>query len=94
MIEAASEAGIDLYLAGHTHGGQLRLPLIGAPNLHPTIRRTTAALYQIGPTTLYVSSGIGMEGLYMPRFPPECPARDRLSSIRGDEISVRVSFSE
>ncbi|MBZ0302359.1 MAG: hypothetical protein K8J31_21615, partial [Anaerolineae bacterium] len=26
----ANEAGIDLYLCGHTHGGQMRLPLIGA----------------------------------------------------------------
>jgi len=77
MIDAASEAGIDLYLAGHTHGGQLRLPWIGAPMvLHPNyFPENDRGLYQIGPTTLYVSSGVGMEGLAMPRFrlnvPPE-----------------------
>jgi hypothetical protein len=77
MVQAASQAGIDLFLAGHTHGGQFRLPLIGAPMaLHPKyFRENDRGLYQIGPTTLYVSSGIGMEGLKMPRFrynvPPE-----------------------
>jgi hypothetical protein len=77
MIKAASEAGIDLFLAGHTHGGQLRLPWIGAPMiLYPAYYpENDRGLYQIGSTTLYVSSGIGMEGLNMPRFrlnvPPE-----------------------
>lgn len=77
MVEAASEAGIDLFLAGHTHGGQFRLPLIGAPMaLHPDYYpQNDRGLYQIGPTTLYVSSGIGLEGLCLPRFrlnvPPE-----------------------
>lgn len=77
MVKAASEAGIDLFLAGHTHGGQLRLPWIGAPMvLHPHYyKENDRGLYQIGPTTLYVSSGVGMEGLAMPRFrfnvPPE-----------------------
>lgn len=73
MVKAASEAGIDLYLAGHTHGGQFTLPLIGAPI--SAYREYNRGLYQIGPTTLYVSSGIGMEGLCLPRFrlnvPPE-----------------------
>jgi predicted MPP superfamily phosphohydrolase len=77
MVEAASETGINLFLAGHTHGGQIRLPLIGAPmSLHPDYYpENDRGLYQVGPTTIYVSSGIGMEGLSMPRFrfnvPPE-----------------------
>ena len=77
MIEAASQAGIDLYLAGHTHGGQIRLPLIGAPmKLHPDyFPEYDSGLHQIGPTALYISRGVGMEGLSMPRIrfgvPPE-----------------------
>jgi hypothetical protein len=77
IIEAALQEGIDLFLAGHTHGGQFRFPIIGAPMaLHPHyFRENDRGKYQIGPMTLYVSSGIGMEGLYLPRFrfnvPPE-----------------------
>ncbi len=29
LMPQAAEAGIDLYLCGHTHGGQVRLPIIG-----------------------------------------------------------------
>jgi predicted MPP superfamily phosphohydrolase len=30
FVEAASVRGINLYPGGHTHGGQIRLPLYGA----------------------------------------------------------------
>jgi hypothetical protein len=30
LMPEATQQGIDLYLCGHTHGGQVRLPLIGA----------------------------------------------------------------
>ncbi len=75
MPDAAAQ-GIDLYLAGHTHGGQLRLPLYGA--LFTSSRwgkRYEMGLYQEAATTLYVSRGLGMEGLGAPRArflaPPE-----------------------
>ena len=34
LFDAASEAGVDLYLCGHTHGGQVRLPGGLAPLKH------------------------------------------------------------
>jgi hypothetical protein len=53
----------DLYLAGHTHGGQVRLPLYGAViTMSQFGKRYEAGLYQEGGTALYVSRGIGMEG--------------------------------
>lgn len=64
----ASDAGVDLYLAGHTHGGQVALPFYGAlVTLSRWGKRFEAGRYQVGPTTLYVNSGIGMEGGHAPR---------------------------
>src|SRR5262249_17389272 len=34
LFDQAASAGINLYLCGHTHAGQIRLPLIGAPLLN------------------------------------------------------------
>ncbi|HEY89842.1 MAG TPA: hypothetical protein G4N98_08975 [Thermoflexia bacterium] len=75
MPDAAAQ-GIALYLAGHTHGGQLRLPFYGA--LFTSSRwgkRYEMGLYREAATTLYVSRGLGMEGLGAPRArflaPPE-----------------------
>ena len=72
----AVETGVDLYLAGHTHGGQLRLPLFGALVTSSDFwKRYEAGRYREGQTTLYVSRGLGMEGLGAPRArflaPPE-----------------------
>jgi predicted MPP superfamily phosphohydrolase len=76
LAEAAAAAGVDLYLAGHTHGGQIRLPWWGAlVTMSAYGKRFEAGLYTLGETRLYVSRGIGMEGLHLPRArflaPPE-----------------------
>jgi predicted MPP superfamily phosphohydrolase len=74
LIETASGAGINLYLAGHTHGGQIRLPFYGALITFSAYgRRYQMGRYTVGPTTLYVSRGIGMEGLSLPRVRFLCP---------------------
>ena len=76
QINAASRAGIDLYLAGHTHGGQVRLPFYGALVTSSKFgKEYEMGQYLVGKTTLYVSRGVGMEGLTLPRIrflaPPE-----------------------
>lgn len=74
LIEAASASGVDLYLAGHTHGGQVRLPLYGALITFSEYgKKYEMGEYLIGPTTLYVSRGLGMEGYSMPRARFLCP---------------------
>lgn len=76
LMPEAARQGITLYLAGHTHGGQLRLPLYGALLTSSQWgKRYEMGRYQQDYTTLYVSRGLGMEGLGAPRArflsPPE-----------------------
>ena len=55
------EAGVDLVLAGHAHGGQWRLPGIGglyAPGQGP-LPKYTAGMYRLGDTVMCVSRGLG-----------------------------------
>lgn len=69
LVEEAAAAGIDLYLAGHTHGGQIRLPLIGPLATASRYgRRYVQGQHQVGQTTAYISRGLGMEGLGAPRM--------------------------
>lgn len=74
VIETTSALAIDLYLAGHTHGGQVRLPFYGAlVTFSEYGKRYEMGRYQVGQTTLYVSRGLGMEGLLLPRLRFLCP---------------------
>lgn len=67
-IDRVAELGVDLYVAGHTHGGQVALPLYGAPvTLARTGKRFEAGLYRVKRTARYVGRGIGMEGGSAPR---------------------------
>jgi len=60
----------DLLVAGHTHGGQLRLPWLGAPVTNTRVPRAWAAgLTDLpGGGKLLVSRGVGMERGYAPRL--------------------------
>ncbi|MHB8875845.1 MAG: metallophosphoesterase [Myxococcaceae bacterium] len=58
----------DLYLAGHTHGGQVRVPLYGAViTLSKFDKRYEMGRYEVEGTTLYVNRGVGFEGGGAPR---------------------------
>jgi uncharacterized protein len=62
-IPKIADRKVDLYCAGHTHGGQVALPLYGALlTLSKFGKKYEAGLYHVGSTWLYVSRGIGMEG--------------------------------
>ncbi|MBI2839511.1 MAG: phosphodiesterase YaeI [Acidobacteria bacterium] len=49
----------DIILSGHTHGGQVVLPLVGARWLPTEHRQFVAGLYRVGSNLLYVNRGIG-----------------------------------
>lgn len=68
FIEEMDRSKVDLYLAGHTHGGQVALPIYGAiVTLSARGKQFESGLHKYGNTQLYVSRGIGMEGGMAPR---------------------------
>ncbi len=74
LAPEAAALGFDLYLCGHTHGGQIRLPIPGAIlSASHYGRRFVMGRYQLGEMTLYTTRGVGMEGLGAPRARFLCP---------------------
>jgi predicted MPP superfamily phosphohydrolase len=62
---------IDFMMSGHTHGGQIRLPVLGAPHLSSsTGQRYAVGLNHNGPMQIYTTRGIGTV-LLPSRF--DCP---------------------
>jgi predicted MPP superfamily phosphohydrolase len=58
--DRVSETGVfDLQLSGHSHGGQVRLPGIGALQLPHGAMRYPMGHYRIGQMQLYTTRGIG-----------------------------------
>lgn len=85
LAPIAAKHKIDLQLSGHTHGGQVRIPLFGAlftGSLYG--KQFEAGRYQIGEMTLYITRGIGMEGEGAPRVRLFCPPEIILWEIDGD----------
>jgi predicted MPP superfamily phosphohydrolase len=73
VIERREALGADLILSGHTHGGQVRLPRVGALVTRTRLgRRFSRGVFRLNGATLVVTSGIGATRLGV-RFwcPPE-----------------------
>jgi uncharacterized protein len=63
ILDVAASGKVDLYCAGHTHGGQVAMPFYGAlTTLSRFGKRFESGIYRVGQTSLYVNRGIGMEG--------------------------------
>lgn len=88
--------GYDLVVAGHTHGGQLRMPGAGAivTNTEGLPRRMARGLHRIGNAWLHVSAGLGTS-MYAPvRFacrPEVCvldlvPAAERTTEVLARDL--------
>jgi len=83
MAEALATAGVDLILAGHTHGGQICLPTGRAIVTHScTGRKYTAGLERIGDSYLYTTRGMGQTAVPFRLFCP--PEVVRITLHRGD----------
>jgi hypothetical protein len=63
---------VDLMLAGHSHGGQVRLPFVGPLILPPMGLKYPEGHYRFNQMQLYVNRGIGTVGLpFRLNCPPE-----------------------
>lgn len=63
LIEEVKDVNVDLYLAGHTHGGQVALPFYGALlTLSKYGKKYESGEHSVNGITLYVNRGIGTEG--------------------------------
>lgn len=80
LADHAAEAGVALYLCGHTHGGQVCLP--GGRALLTRLTRchhAASGLWRDGPTTGYTSRGLGTS------WPPlryNCPGELTVITLR------------
>ena len=62
--EVVKHGGVDLMLSGHTHGGQVRLPWVGALYTPPLGRKYVEGLFHWkNGFQLYVNRGIGAVGV-------------------------------
>jgi predicted MPP superfamily phosphohydrolase len=74
VLDAMATDGLPLILAGHTHGGQLRLPFYGALVTNCDLdRRRASGLSTYAGSRLHVSAGCGTSRYAQVRFccPPE-----------------------
>jgi predicted MPP superfamily phosphohydrolase len=72
QLDWAQANDADLLLAGHTHGGQIRLPFIGAI-LTPSLTgvRYASGLFYAPPTIMHVTRGVSGELPVRMNCPPE-----------------------
>ena len=79
-VALAAAHGIDLVLSGHTHGGQVRLPMVGSVYGRSKLgKRFVEGWNRLAGTQIYVSRGIG-KVLVPLRF--GCPAEITLLRLR------------
>ena len=60
-VDAAARRKVNAVLAGHTHGGQVVIPLLGPPLVPSRYgRRFACGAFRFGETALHVTKGIGV----------------------------------
>ncbi len=79
LITHPAGQAVNVMLAGHTHGGQVRLPFVGALVLPPLGKKYVEGSFTVGSMQLYVNRGLGTVGLPF-RF--DCPPEITLHTLR------------
>jgi predicted MPP superfamily phosphohydrolase len=89
LVTAAACRGVGLVLAGHTHGGQVNLPLLGTVyGRSPEQMRFKSGWDRLGATQIYVSRGIGTIVLPLRwRCPAEVPLLELQPHLRDESLA-------
>ena len=76
--ESAATGRFDLQLSGHSHGGQVGVPLLRYPFLPKLSRKYPTGLYRVGGMFLYTNRGLGAH----PRFRFNCRPEITVFTLR------------
>ena len=87
FAEEAARLGAFAQLSGHTHGGQVRLPLIGSIWLPPDGRKRDLGLYDVEGMPVYISRGLGV---YRPPVRFLAPPEVTLVTLRSDRRAAAI----
>lgn len=80
LYAKAASRGIDLYLCGHTHAGQIRLPVIGSLRHNAKVpREYSYGYWRHGKMQAYTTAGVGCSGV---RVRYNCPPEAVLIELR------------
>ena len=79
LLKLPSGKAVSLMLAGHSHGGQIRLPWIGPLNLPEMGRKYVEGWFRLQNLQLYVNRGLGT--VVVP-FRFDCPPEITLLTLR------------
>jgi predicted MPP superfamily phosphohydrolase len=85
VLDLQRDTRIDLMVAGHTHGGQVQIPLIGPIITLSSVPNRVAAggLHELaGARRVYVSRGVGLERDQAPRLRFLCPPEISLVTLQ------------
>lgn len=63
LLTMPAGRAVRLMLSGHTHGGQVRMPFVGALTLPELGRKYIEGCFRLGDLQLYVNRGIGTVGV-------------------------------
>ena len=76
--ESVAPGRFDLQLSGHSHGGQVGVPLLRYPFLPKLSRKYPSGLYRVGDMFLYTNRGLGAH----PRFRFNCRPEITVFTLR------------
>ena len=90
FADQASRFLIDLQLSGHSHGGQVRIPLLPPLYLPRLGKKYVWGTYHVGPLTLYTGAGLGTIGIPV-RL--NCPPEITLLTLRRSANQSRQAWA-